>query len=309
MNEQERRLHLDALRETPGRLKAALAGVPKRVLAWTPAPGKWSIHEIVCHMRDMERDAYLERYRRILSEENPALPDVDGDRYAVERAYRALRLPEVLRDWRGLRKECLRALKGVRGAQWERVGTHEAAGSLSMDALLARHAVGNDAAHLGQIDAIKRRYDILDRLAGGPRALTDAARGLPPDVLRRRPAPDKWAIAEIGAHVRDIERVYVERFTKMAFGERPSFWMLDNDAAAEALGYRDTDWTATLKEFRRLRDDTVALLRALPHGSWQRTGLHPKRGELTVEDLAVVLADHDRRHLDRIREIAAGAGA
>ncbi len=306
MEEPERRTHLETLRATPARLRAALAGVPRKVLLWTPAPGKWSIQEIVCHMRDMERDAYLERYRRILAEENPSLADVDGDRYCVERGYRSLRLPEVVRDWRRLRKESLGILKGVKGAQWARVGTHETAGPLSMDTLIVRQAVGNDAAHLGQIEAIKRRFDVLTRLSDGPRLLAAAGAGLGDEALRRRPSAEGWAIVEIACHLRDIERIYAERFTKAAFGEPPAFWMLDNDAAAENLRYRDADWGATLKEFKRLREDTVVLLRALPHPSWQRTGLHPKRGELTVEQLAGVLADHDLRHIDRIRELAAG---
>jgi DinB superfamily len=186
-----------------------------------------------------------------------------------------------------------------------RAGTHETAGTLSMSTLVVRQAVGNDAAHLGQIEAIKRRFDILTRLSDGPRFLAAAGAGLGEEALRRRPSADSWAVVEIACHLRDIERVYAERFTKAAFGERPSFWMLDNDGAAERLRYQDADWGAATREFRRLRLDTVALLRALPRASWQRTGLHPKRGEVTIEQLANVLADHDRKHMERIREIRA----
>ena len=50
----EKRLALlNELRAMPRRLDAALVAVPRPVLAWTPAPGKWSILEIVCHLRDM----------------------------------------------------------------------------------------------------------------------------------------------------------------------------------------------------------------------------------------------------------------
>jgi uncharacterized damage-inducible protein DinB len=304
LDEQERERHLTTLVATPTRLKEALAGIPKKLLLWTPAPGKWSIHEIVCHLRDMEREAYIERYRRILAEDNPALPDIDGDRYAIERDYRSMKLGEVVRDWAKLRKESLKLLKKVKGAQWGRVGTHATAGPLSVETFLRRQAVGNDEAHLGQIDAIKRRHQILADLEGGPSALADATRGLSEDALRRRPSPDKWAIVEIACHLRDIERIYAERFTKMAHQERPSFWMLDNDRAAEALRYREADLRAVIKEWKRLRDDTIVLLRALPHDSWQRTGLHPERGELTLEQLATVLASHDRSHLGRIRALA-----
>jgi hypothetical protein len=108
---------------------------------------------------------------------------------------------------------------------------------------------------------------------------------------------------ENAAHVRDIERVYQERFSKTAFGDRPAFWMLDNDRAATLLKYAESNPAAVVKEFRRLREDTLVLLRALPHAAWRRTGLHPKRGELTLEQLAEVLAGHDDSHLGKIQAL------
>ncbi|MGB7622407.1 MAG: DinB family protein, partial [Terriglobia bacterium] len=64
MDVNERERYSEIVKQTPARLAATLKGVPKKLLLWTPSPGKWSIHEIVCHMRDMERDAYLARYHR-----------------------------------------------------------------------------------------------------------------------------------------------------------------------------------------------------------------------------------------------------
>jgi hypothetical protein len=294
---------LEVLRATPARLKAALKGVPRKLALWTPAPGKWSIQEIVCHMRDMERDAYLARYGRITAEENPTLPDIDGDAYALEGDYRSQKLPGVARDWLRLRKQCLALLKAVKGDAWQRVGTHETAGPLSLAALLRRHARGNDEAHLSQIDAIKTRFEVLVRLEAGPKALRAATADLAAEALRRRPEPGKWSILEIACHLRDVEQVYAERFTKMAHRERPSFWMLDNERVAKALRYGEARLGDVLKEFARRRNDTLTLLRALPPTAWQRTGLHPKRGEVSIEQLARVLADHDRSHLDRIRAL------
>jgi uncharacterized damage-inducible protein DinB len=303
MDANDRKALLETLKATPARLKAALKGVPRKLLLWTPAPGKWSIHEIVCHMRDMERDAYLTRYRRILAEDDPALPDIDGDAYALERDYRSLKLGEVVRDWGRLRRESLSLLRTVKGDQWSRRGTHETAGPLSVDDLLRRHAVGNDEAHLGQIDAIKRRFDLLGRLESGPATLAEAVRGLEGDALRRRPAPDKWSIVEIACHLRDIERVYAERFTKVAHQDRPHLWVSNNDRLAEALRYREADLPAVLKEFRRLRADTLVLLRALPHSVWQRTGVHAERGVQSLEQLAAHLAGHDDKHIAKIRSL------
>jgi hypothetical protein len=303
MEERERRLHVDTLRATPARLKAALKGMPKALWLWTPAPGKWSILEIACHLRDMERDAYLARYRRLLAEEEPMLPDVDGDVYALERDYRAQKPAEVLREWTRLRRESLRLLAGVKAAQWSRRGTHQTAGPLTVADLLRRHAVGNDEAHLTQIEGIKRRHAVLERLSALPARLARALRSFSEDAVRRPPRARKWSALEIACHLRDIDRVCAERVTKVAFSERPVFWVMDNDRVAESLAYRDADPAAVVKEARRRREDLASLLRALPARAWARAGLHPRRGELTIERLASDLADHDDHHLKQIEAL------
>jgi len=305
MEDFERRRYFETLATTPQTLKAALKGLSKKVLLWTPAPGKWSILEILCHMRDMEREAYIERYTRILAENEPALPNLDGEAFAILRGYRGQKAPEVVREWVALRRQTLQLLRKAGKAQWARAGVHATAGRLTMEDLIQRHAVGNDEAHLRQIEAIKRRFAVLERLAASPAALAAALKGAPDDVLRRKAAGGKWSMIEHAAHVRDIERVYQGRFSQMVFGEKPSFWMLDNDRAAEALKYAGADPAEVAKEFKRLREDSIALLRALPHEGWQKTGMHPEAGEITVEQLAVRLADHGDAHLGKIKALRA----
>lgn len=300
MTELERSALLTIVAETPARLKAALKGVPKRLLLWTPGPGKWSILEIVAHMRDMERDAYLARYRRILAEENPALPDIDGDIYAIRGDYRSLKLADVLRDWLKLRKECLKLLKSVKGPRWERMGTHETAGPLTMDALLRRQAMGNDEAHLAQIEGIKTRATVFETLESGPKKVADLTKKLADAVLRRQPAPGKWSAMEVVCHLRDIERLWADRLVKTAFSEKPAFYMLEVDDLAVKNGYNTQELGPVLREFARLREDNLRLLRALPASQWQRSGIHPKRGEITIERIVEIMTGHDRGHLEQI---------
>src|ERR1019366_8164689 len=194
----------------PTARKEALRGIPRKLLLFTPAPGKWSILEILCHMRDMEREAYLERYTRILADTEPRLPDLKAAAFASERDYRGQKAGDVLRDWARLRRESLRLLRKAKPEQWRRAGIHETAGRLTIDDLVVRHAVGNDAAHLAQIDAIKRSAALLERLPAPPSALAAALKGVPDDALRRRPTSGNWSMIENAAHVRDIERVYQE---------------------------------------------------------------------------------------------------
>lgn len=307
MTDLERAALLHIVTETPARLKAALKGVPRKLQLWSPGPGKWSIIEIVAHMSDMEREAYLLRYRRILSEDNPSLPDLDGDALAILKDYRSLKLPALLRDWLKARRECLRLLKSVKGQRWERTGTHETAGLLSMDTLLRRHAMGNDEAHLGQIEDIKKRAAALDALEAGPRKLADMTKKLEDGVLRRKPAPDKWSAMEVVCHLRDVEKLWVNRIVKAAFSDRPAYYLLDFEALAGKHSYNTQDLASALKEFARLRADTVGLLRALPAGQWKRVGIHPKRGEVSIERTVEIMMGHDQGHFEQISKAVAAA--
>jgi uncharacterized damage-inducible protein DinB len=296
----DRIARLKTLAETPAQLKVALKGVPRKMLLWTPGPGKWSILEIVAHLRDMERDAYIARYRRILAEDNPTLPDLDGDVIAIRDDYRSVKLPDLMRDFVKLRKECLKLLKSVKSAQWERVGTHETAGPLSMGDLLRRQAVGNDEAHLGQIEGIKKRAAAFEALEASPKKLAELTRKLDDGALRKKPAPEKWSALEVVCHLRDVERLWADRLVKAAFSEKPSFYMLDVDALAAKNSYNTQDLAAALKEFARLRDDNLRLLRVLPASQWKRSGIHPKRGEITIEHVVETMIGHDQDHFGQI---------
>jgi hypothetical protein len=312
MEQVERERLMAIVRSTPDLLKAALAGVPRKLLLWRPAPGKWSIHEIVCHMRDAERLGYLYRYTKILAEENPTFPDVDGDALALERQYRRLNLREVLRDWRAARKECLAILKKVKEGQWTRTGTHELAGPMSLETILQRQALGNDEAHLAQIEHIKKRWEILSKLQETPKALAALLRGVPEEALRRKPAPEKWSILELACHLRDVEEFFAERYGKIANHDRPSLRMINPDELAAKLRYNEDDPALVLKEFQGLRAESVAVLGALASQSWQRVGVHPKRGDVSIAWTAEHQVGHDANHLNQIRALRerfAGPGA
>ena len=77
MEQRDKVRLLANLKSLPNELEDLLAGLDDQTLRWRPIPNKWSIKEIMCHLRDMERLAYLARYRRMLAEENPLLPNVD----------------------------------------------------------------------------------------------------------------------------------------------------------------------------------------------------------------------------------------
>ena len=144
------------LKSLPNELDDLLNGLDEETLRWRPIPNKWSIKEIMCHLRDMEREAYLGRYTRILTEANPSLPNVDQDRIAFETDYINQDMNAALAEFKNLRSQTVRTLDGAPVEAWSRGGTHETDGPMTLEQLVLRQIKGNDLNHLVQIKDIVR---------------------------------------------------------------------------------------------------------------------------------------------------------
>ena len=70
----------------PAKLKEIAAALPQAAWRSKPAAGGFSLVEHVCHLRDIDGDGYRVRLERMLTEQCPCLPDIDGDALARERA-------------------------------------------------------------------------------------------------------------------------------------------------------------------------------------------------------------------------------
>jgi len=46
--------------------------------------------------------------------------------------------------------------------------------------------------------------------------------GIPEDILDWKPAPERWSIAEVLAHLLDIERLYAQRAKRMVVDDNPT---------------------------------------------------------------------------------------
>ena len=80
---------LRLLSEMPAVLKAAIVNASADELRRKPAPGAFSLVEHACHLRDLEREGYTLRLKRMLGEEHPSLAGFQGDAIAIERDYLA----------------------------------------------------------------------------------------------------------------------------------------------------------------------------------------------------------------------------
>jgi len=156
MDQRDKERLLSNLKSLPNELDDLLKDLDEEMLRWRPIPNKWSVKEIMCHLRDMELLAYLTRYRKMLSEENPQLPNVDQDKIAIESDYINQDAGTALEEFKRLRQETIRTLEAAPVDAWSRGGTHETDGPLTVENLVVRQIKGNDLNHLVQMKDIVR---------------------------------------------------------------------------------------------------------------------------------------------------------
>lgn len=156
-----------------------------------------------------------------------------------------------------------------------------------------------DIAKLSPEERLARMTRTADQLAS-------AIAGQPEAALAQRPALKAWAAKEVICHLRDTEESFMTRFQTIAVMDEVKLLPADPDRWAEERQYLRNDAVEALHAFRRRRDESLAYLRGLSPQQWQRGGVHPTRGRMTVGDFVTLIAWHDENHLDQLKRALRG---
>ncbi|GAB4504603.1 MAG: hypothetical protein Fur0043_15970 [Anaerolineales bacterium] len=143
---------LALLLSTPASLSGLAEQVRGSAMMRRPQPNEWSLGEILCHLRDTEREVYLPRLRRVLEEDEPFIPAGNTDAWAEERAYREQDGRQALHDFTATRLQTLDLLHGVNEAQWKRKARHAVFGPTHLQELV-RFMIEHDRLHIRQAHA------------------------------------------------------------------------------------------------------------------------------------------------------------
>jgi hypothetical protein len=121
--------------------------------------------------------------------------------------------------------------------------------------------------------------------------------------LVQRPAPDKWSVAEILAHLADSELVIAWRLRLILSSNGAPIQAYDQDVWAATFTYGRRDPKVSLETFRVLRESNVALLRSVPKNLMENYGTHAERGKETISHVMKLVAGHDLNHLQQVEKI------
>jgi hypothetical protein len=137
-----------------------------------------------------------------------------------------------------------------------------------------------------------------------PKQIAAAVSGLPDKTLRYKPAPDKWCILEILAHLADMEILYSYRLRQMLADKNPVIAPIDQDAWARNLGYMESSPAELVALYGLNRHATLQLLRRIKSGDLEKSAHHPERNRpVTVAEYVGMMSKHGPNHLDQIEKL------
>jgi hypothetical protein len=147
--------------------------------------------------------------------------------------------------------------------------------------------------------------DPIKVLAATPKKLERLIKGASTAKLRKRPAPEKWSMAEILAHLADVEIVIAWRMRSVLGAPGTQIQAYDQNAWVEALHYEKRDFRESLVQQRVLREANLALLKTLTPEQWKQFGTHSERGQESIERIVRMAAGHDLNHIQQIERALA----
>ncbi len=145
---------VDALAATPASFREILLGQRPEDLVRRPDGGGWSPIEVIRHVRDVVQ-VYGMRFKWIILQDDPFLPNYDEDRWVAESPDGPDQLAAMLDELAVYRAETVRLLRALPPAGWSRRGRHEVLGSVDLEPYV-RHQLAHEEQHLAQLAAALR---------------------------------------------------------------------------------------------------------------------------------------------------------
>lgn len=154
---------------------------------------------------------------------------------------------------------------------------------------------------LAQVEGL----DPMSVQADTPTKLERLVEGIGEATLRQRPAPERWSVAEVLAHLADAEIAIGWRLRLILGSPGTLFQGFNQDSWITALHYEKRDPRRDLIQHRVLRDANIELLKTLTPEQWKQFGIHSERGQESIERIVRMTAGHDLNHIQQIEGILA----
>src|SRR5215211_3324881 len=140
---------LAILASTPAVLRGLSLSLTKDQWRHEPTREDWAMNEIICHLRDTEREIHQLQLKLLLEREGAFIPRPDTGIWANEREYRMVDGTTALADFTAARRDVLGTLKAQPEEMWSRKARHAIFGPTNFLEVLS-FVADHDRLHIQQ---------------------------------------------------------------------------------------------------------------------------------------------------------------
>ncbi len=149
--------------------------------------------------------------------------------------------------------------------------------------------------------------DPLQVLRKSPKRLRKLIKSAKAKELGWKADAATWSVHEVIGHMADHEFVFGARVRFVASHDKPALAAYDESLFMARLGIDRSRLEDLFDAWVAARAANMHLLDRLPEDAWSRTGIHQERGELSLTQIVVTNAGHDRIHEEQIERVIARA--
>ena len=147
------------------------------------------------------------------------------------------------------------------------------------------------------------RADVTAYLRQVPDLIDGVIEGLSDDEVRRCPSPDDWSVLEVCCHLRDDAEIEGQRVRRLAEEEDPTLAPYDQEALAIERDYKGDDIRRVRTALRAFWGGLAYQLEGLTDEQWERAGVQPEIGRVTVRSRAELAVEHGQAHIEQLKAL------
>ena len=121
--------------------------------------------------------------------------------------------------------------------------------------------------------------------------------GVPVETLGKNVAPGKWSAHEQLAHLARYHQIFLQRIDRILTEQAPEFPRYRAEDDPEWPAWSGLPTAQLLVRISSMRAKLMARLRSLSEDDFERTGVHPKFGEMSLSLWLEFFLMHEAHHL------------
>ena len=133
--------------------------------------------------------------------------------------------------------------------------------------------------------------------------LAVALKGVPVDDLRVKAVPGKWSAHEQLAHLARYHQIFLQRIERILAEQSPTFPRYRAEEDSEWPAWSSLTAQQLLVRISSMRTKLMARLRSLTEEDFQRTGVHPKFGAMSLSLWLEFFLVHEAHHLYAVLQL------